>query len=221
MIYLDAPSAARLDLPLVSEEERGDSLDRMLADWDGQQPVWVFAYGSLIWNPDIEYDDKHCAMVHGWHRSLCMWSRVYRGTPEHPGLVLALDRGGSCQGVAYRIRGAAVRRELTKLWRRELITGAYTPRWLKLRPCGPCAQSNVPHEHLTALGFVIDRNTAGYAGKLDSATLLKTVCSARGLNGSSAEYLFATVESLAAHGLEDHRLARIADQVASNLKLSP
>lgn len=200
-----------------SDADRGMSLERMLCGWNGSDPVWVFAYGSLIWNPEIDYDAKHCGRVHGFHRSLCMWSHVYRGTPEAPGLVLALDRGGSCQGVAYRVPGARVRDELTKLWQREMVTGAYEPRWLRVRPCGPCARSSTPHHDLDALGFVIRRGGHAYAGDLDEATLMDTLRRARGLKGTSAEYLFATVESLAAHGLADHRLSRLADRLAASM----
>lgn len=207
------------DLPVISDAERNASLERMLAGWNGSDPIWVFAYGSLIWNPDLEYDAKHCAIVHGFHRRLCMWSRVYRGTPSHPGLVLALDRGGSCQGVAYRLPADVVRPELTKLWKRELVTGAYEPRWLGTRACGPCASESpaAGPRASKALGFVVRRNTDGYAGRLDHPTLLTTLRSARGTNGSSADYLFATVEGLAAHGLEDHALATLADEVAAGL----
>jgi len=218
VIYLDTPPASHADLAFVSEQERCRSLERMLARWSGKEPVWVFAYGSLIWNPDFDYGDKHCGVVHGYHRSLCMWSRVYRGTPEKPGLVLALDRGGSCQGVAYRIDPHNVYSELTKLWKRELVTGAYEPRWMRVRPSGPCARSSRPHQEFEALAFVIRRDTDGYAGKLDLETLLTTLQQARGLNGSSAEYLFATVESLTAHGLEDHRLARLADLLTQRMQ---
>ena len=215
--YLHAPAAAFPELAFVSDEDRCQSLERMLAGWNGCDPVWVFAYGSLIWNPDLDYDAKHCGIVHGFHRSLCLWSRVYRGTPDKPGLVLALDRGGSCQGVAFRVPGGIVRRELAKLWKRELVTGAYEPRWLKVRPCGPCARSTIPHEDLNAIGFVIRREGSAYAGKLEEPTLLDTLRHARGLNGSSAEYLFATVESLSAHGLEDPRLEQIASRLSDTL----
>lgn len=193
------------------------SLASMLRHWNGQDAVWVFAYGSLIWNPELDFDDKHCGMVHGYHRSLCLWSRLYRGTPQAPGLVLALDHGGSCQGVAYRVPGPIARRELTRLWQREMVTGAYQPRWLKVRPCGPCARSSKPHANVTALGFTIRRDRPAYAGKLDEATLLDTLRHARGLRGTSADYLMSTVASLTAHGLEDLRLARLAEKLAASL----
>jgi len=209
----------------VSEAGRAASLNATLANWNGHDPVWVFAYGSLIWNPELEFDQRQCGVVHGYHRSLCMWSRLYRGTPQAPGLVLALDRGGSCQGVAYRIPAASVAEELTRLWKREMVTGAYEPRWLRVRPCGAAmgaslgaSAAGIPHsEHVTALGFVMNRVNGGYAGKLDRDTVIRTVCSARGERGSSAEYLFATVEALAAHGLEDTQLAALADEVAARL----
>ncbi len=87
----------------VTAEQQAASLHSALAGWSGTSPVWLFAYGSLIWNPEVTYDRRITARVHGYHRRLCLWSRVNRGTLECPGLVAGLDRGGSCAGVAYRL----------------------------------------------------------------------------------------------------------------------
>jgi cation transport protein ChaC len=198
-------------LKLMSASERERSLEDMLKNWDGRSPIWIFAYGSLIWNPEIAFDAKRCGVVHGYHRSLCLWSKVWRGTPEQPGLVLALDQGGSCQGVAYRIPTAQVRSELETIWRRELVTGAYEPRWLRVRPCGPCKDHG--HERINAIGFVIRRNDPGYAGGLDLAQRLEILRTAKGANGSSADYLRATVHGLVEHGIADARLAALLQQL--------
>ena len=90
-------------------------LARTMAEWGGQQDLWVFGYGSLIWRPEFPFVERHPARVHGWHRALKMWSRVNRGTPECPGLVLALLPGGSCQGMAFRVDRAQVARILPPL----------------------------------------------------------------------------------------------------------
>jgi cation transport protein ChaC len=196
---------------VMTDEERESSLEEILRGWDGETPLWVFAYGSLIWNPQFEFDAKRCVVVHGYHRSLCLWSKVWRGTPQQPGLVLALDRGGSCQGVAYRIPAQRVREELATLWKRELVTGAYSPRWLNVRGCGPCSAHG--HELVTAIGFVIRREDPGYAGELDPAHLMEILRTARGVNGSSAEYLRSTVRGLVEHGIGDRHLTALVDRL--------
>ena len=103
-------------------------LARTMAEWGGQQDLWVFGYGSLIWRPEFPFVERHPARVHGWHRALKMWSRVNRGTPECPGLVLALLPGGSCQGMAFRIDRAQVARILPPLWQREMLLEWQVPR---------------------------------------------------------------------------------------------
>jgi cation transport protein ChaC len=205
--------AAKQDqsLCVLSDKERESSLDQILSNWDGTTPVWVFAYGSLVWNPQLEFDAKRCCVVHGYHRSLCLWSKVWRGTPARPGLVLALDRGGSCQGVAYRIPAAKVLPQLKTLWKRELVTGAYIPRWLNGRGCGPCSAHG--HERITAVAFVIKRGDPGYAGELDASHLMEILRTARGVNGSSADYLRSTVRALAEHGIADRHLAALLQKL--------
>jgi cation transport protein ChaC len=191
-----------------SDDRRALSLEATLGAWDRNTPVWIFGYGSLIWRPEFEYEIKTRAQAHGYHRSLCLWSRVYRGTPECPGLVLGLEPGGSCNGVAFLIAAQNVKRELRALWEREMVTGSYVPRWLKVRTHQP----GVP-QHLRALGFVMDRQASGYAGELDRATLLATVRRARGERGSSADYLLTTVRCLAEYGIHDPHLAELAEEV--------
>ncbi len=105
-------------LPYLSDAEFQASLDRVVAEHPAGTDCWVFAYGSLIWNPLFEHDAREVAVIHGFHRAFCLWSRMGRGTPERPGLMLGLDRGGRCHGVALRIPAARVCDELTLLWRR-------------------------------------------------------------------------------------------------------
>lgn len=183
------------------------SLDEMLTAWDGREPVWVFGYGSLIWRPEFAYDAKVRGLVHGYHRSLCLWSRIYRGTPEKPGLVLALEPGGSVHGVAFRLPADDTRTSLKALWKRELATGSYVPRWLAVR------SGDASCEPMRAIGFVMNRAAAGYAGELDRDTLLDTVCTARGRNGTCAEYLLSTVKVLAEYDIHDRHLSDLARDV--------
>lgn len=197
----------------VGDEEREASLAVVLAAWDREDPIWVFGYGSLIWRPEFDFDLKLRGLVYGYHRSLCLWSKTYRGTPEKPGLVLGLEPGGSVHGVAFRIPATNAHDHLRALWKRELSTGAYVPKWLEVRIEGHGT------ERVNAIGFVMDRSAAGYAGELDRTTMLDTVCTASGQNGSCADYLLFTVQSLAEHRIHDRHLAKLAEEVGAKIAL--
>ena len=162
--------------------------------------VWVFAYGSLIWNPLFHFADKRLARVYGLHRSFCLWSRIGRGTPQQPGLVLGLDHGGSCAGLAYRIAQSQVQEELRLLWRREMVTGAYVPTWVK---------ANTPFGAVAAIAFVINHKSVAYAGKLSTQDAARCIAGASGLHGRCADYLALTAGGLRAHGIEDHKLCEV------------
>ena len=213
MDALSPPSESTALFATLSKAEREASLTATLAAWNGVDPVWVFGYGSLIWRPEFDFDAKARGLVYGYHRSLCLWSKVYRGTPEKPGLVLGLEPGGSVHGVAFRIPALHARRDLRALWKREQVTGSYVPRWLDVRI------DNGHEGRVRAIGFVMNRAAAGYAGELDRNTLLDTVCSARGRNGSCAEYLIATVKSLAEYKIHDRHLVRLAEEVGVKIAL--
>jgi len=157
----------------------------------------VFGYGSLIWNPGFSFSERRLALLRGYHRALCLWSRINRGTPERPGLVFGLDAGGSCRGVVFRIQGADVPKTLDALWRREMGTGAYQPKWLRMRTaCGD----------VHALAFVMDRRADGYVRHLPEDQLLTIVRSARGCYGSCSDYVTQTAHALRASGIADARL---------------
>lgn len=177
------------------------SCDRALAHWDGHSPLWVFGYASLIWKPEIEFDARLPVRVHGYHRRLCLRSIAYRGTPDAPGLVAGLDRGGSCAGVAFRLPGATVKRQFALLWQREMFLNSYVPRWLPVRAAGST---------FSALAFVINRHTPLYCSGLDEAELAAVLRTARGQKGSSLDYLEHTIAALKAEGLRDRGLERLA-----------
>lgn len=179
-------------------------LQRTLAQWGGQEDLWIFGYASLIWRPDFDYSERRPARVHGWHRALRMWSRVNRGTPEQPGLVFALLSGGSCQGMAYRVPRAQAPAVLQRLWEREMPTGVYDPRWLRCHtPGGP----------VTALAFTLSRRSPNYTGALSPAQLRHIFRHAHGRYGSTHDYARQTFESLRAHGIHDRVLERLLAQV--------
>jgi cation transport protein ChaC len=166
--------------------------------------VWLFAYGSLIWNPAFHYEERHVGLVRGWHRRFCLSTILGRGTPDRPGLVLGLDRGGACRGVVYRVAGAKAREELSVVWRREMLTNAYQPRWGRVDLGG----RSVP-----AILFTINRDDPHYAPGLDEATVAERMATAAGALGSASDYLFNTEEALRREGILDVSLERVARRV--------
>ncbi|MCF8480267.1 MAG: gamma-glutamylcyclotransferase [Rhodospirillum sp.] len=170
------------------------------ASHDGDD-VWVFAYGSLIWNPAFHFEERRVGMVRGWHRRFCLSTVMGRGTPECPGLVLGLDRGGACRGVAYRVAAAKVREELSVVWRREMVTAAYRPRWGKV---------DLGHRRVPAILFTINRDDPHYAPGLDERTVAERMATAVGALGPAADYLFKTEEALSREGILDVSLERVA-----------
>jgi cation transport protein ChaC len=187
----------------LSEQQLAQSLEAALSHWDQKSPVWVFGYGSLIWNPELSFDRRATARVHGYHRRLCLWSRINRGTPDCPGLVAGLDRGGSCAGVVYRVRARSLRTEFERLWVREMFMGSYSPRWLN---CRLGNGSLVP-----ALAFVVRRDAPNYAGKLSERQILSVFTRGScGRFGTSLDYLVNCVRGLREHGLRDPHFERLA-----------
>src|SRR3990172_369888 len=156
---------------VLSDAELDSSLQALLRCHPKGEDVWLFGYGSLIWNPVIQFRERHVARLHGYHRRFCLWSHINRGSVKHPGLVLGLDAGGCCRGVAYRIDAAQAASELRLLWRREMLLGSYCPRWLKV---------SLGDREVRALAFVVNRAHPNYAGRLPPETVLKTLVSASG-----------------------------------------
>lgn len=200
---------ARLEAERLSAEALERSLDEALAGRDPRDPLWIFAYGSLMWNPGLAFVAKRVGTVYGYHRNFCLWSRINRGTPERPGLVLTLERGGCCRGLAFRLAGSTSRDELRGLWRREMSLGSYRPRWLECHAGG---------DRLPVLAFIVNRACSGYAGRLPVDTVVRSIATARGKYGSSAEYLFQTQATLESHGILDARVKRLADRVRAYLR---
>ncbi|HEY0294686.1 MAG TPA: gamma-glutamylcyclotransferase [Bordetella sp.] len=176
-------------------------MEASLRHWRSGEDVWVYGYGSLIWRPEFTYVERRLATLRGHHRALCLWSRVNRGTPECPGLVFGLDRGGSCRGVVFRLTGAEVPTHFPKLWEREMSSGAYLPRWLNCET----GQGMVK-----ALVFVMNRDNPAYIRTLPDAELVAIVRRAAGRYGPCTDYVMETVRALRASGICDARLETIA-----------
>jgi cation transport protein ChaC len=166
---------------------------------------WVFAYGSLLWNPLFPFAESRPATVRGLHRRFCLYSMASRGTRESPGLVLALDRGGACTGVVYRLPSPVAIDELHLLWRREMVTGSYRPKWVGVQ---------AGDRRMIALAFTIRHDHPQYAGKLDMETEAQIIANASGAFGSSLDYLERTRVALVTHGIVDPYLERLAARVA-------
>ncbi|WP_206997401.1 gamma-glutamylcyclotransferase [Trinickia mobilis] len=188
----------------LTDEQMAASLADTLQGWDGSSDLWLFGYGSLIWNPGLPTVEAVRARVHGYHRGLYLWSRVNRGTPEQPGLVLALDRGGSCSGIAFRLAGATARPHLEALWRREMAMGSYRPSWL------PCALAH--GQRVLALSFVMRRDVPTYTGKLPDGVVKTVLRCARGRYGTTLDYVSRTVEALRESGMPDRALEALLER---------
>ncbi len=166
---------------------------------------WVFGYGSLIWRPDFAHAETRRACLYGYRRALCVLSHVHRGTPQRPGLVLGLDRGGSCVGLAYRVPGALRDEVMAALRARELVTNVYLERQLPLRLDGG--------ERVQAVSYVVDRGHEQYAGPLNVDQAVEHVSGAVGQSGPNEEYVLNTVEHLKALAIRDHWLEAVAARI--------
>lgn len=198
-------AARRGGVPLMSEEARKASLKAMRAAVPEGQDAWVFGYGSLMWNPAINVVESRKAHVRGYHRTFCLTLGAGRGSPEQPGLMLAIDRGGSCTGVAHRIAADAVESELSILWLREMVSGAYEPRWLNADITGL--------QRVRVLAFVINRSHPRYEGTLHDDIAARRIARAHGMLGTNRDYLYRTVKHLAELGIEDGPMCSLERQV--------
>lgn len=168
--------------------------------------LWVFAYGSLIWRPGFAHAGMHRALLRGWHRSFCLWSHRYRGTPERPGLVLGLDRGGACHGVAFKVPGAAAEAVLRYLDDRELPDGAEVVYHRRVVPVRLLDQAAA----VPAVTYVVNRASRNYVPRLPVERAAATIAAGVGQMGPNRDYLLNTLDHLAGLGVRDRRLARIA-----------
>ena len=172
-----------------------------------QTPLWVFGYGSLIWSPGFAVAEQVIACAEGWHRSFCMWSIHHRGTPEEPGLVLALDAqdGARCKGVAFRVAPGAEGDTLAALRARELVSSAYLETVIPL--------DLADGRRVEAVVYVIDPAHVQYTGPLDLQRQAEIIAQAVGGRGPNCEYLWATAQHLAELGIDDPDLSDLAARV--------
>lgn len=181
-------------------------LEQSLAEWGGQDDLWIFGYGSLIWRPDFDFLERRAARVHGWHRALKMWSRINRGTPERPGLVFGLLTGGCCRGVVFRIAREHGGETLARLWKREMSTAVYDPRWLMAQTdAGP----------VRALAFTLSRRSPSHTGELSEEEYRAIFALASGIYGTTLDYAHRTLQELRRHDIRDRNLEKLLRLIQS------
>jgi cation transport protein ChaC len=166
--------------------------------------LWVFGYGSLMWRPGFDFEERLPARLVGEHRALCVYSFVHRGTPEKPGLVLGLDRGGACRGIAFRVAEKNRAAVVAYLREREQVTSVYREVmrsvWLE----------NDARQRVSAMAYVVDRGHAQYAGRLSLAEQHRHVLQGHGQSGANRDYVTATVKAIEAEGFRDAPLHQLA-----------
>ncbi len=179
---------------------------------DAPDDLWVFGYGSLMWRPGFDHSERIVAHLNGLHRSLCIYSHVHRGTPERPGLVLGLDRGGACKGIAFRVPAAARRETIQYLRAREQVTSVYLEAQVPVR----LADGRT----LTAVAYRVDRKHAQYAGRLSVDRVVELVRQGVGVSGANPDYVIATAEHLRSLGIRDRFLEAVAAVLATETAAS-
>lgn len=167
---------------------------------------WVFGYGSLIWKPGFEFIAEQKAILDGWHRALCIHSWVHRGTKENPGLVLGLDQGGSCEGLARLVSGDKRDAVIAYLRERELVTNVYLETWVEIRLANGQATK--------ALTYVVDQTHQQYAKNLNEEERVEIVRRAQGESGKNIDYVVQTVKSLNRLDISDEPLENVATKLS-------
>jgi cation transport protein ChaC len=196
----------------TTEEQYQQTIDAFLSELPASGELWIFAYGSLIWKPACDVVELKTGVVRGWHRAFCLgWNTRFRGSDEHPGLMLALDRGGACKGVAYRLPPSALAENLDKLLRREMgfWPSPFPPRWVNVE-----TSTGI----IRAITFAMDRKSERYVTGLSNERIAQVLAEAVGARGSMAEYLYATVKHLEDLGIHDRHLWELQEMVAERIE---
>ncbi|QRM29619.1 gamma-glutamylcyclotransferase [Microvirga sp. VF16] len=193
-----------------TEDDYDAIVQAMLSSHPAGDDAWLFVYGSLIWKPEVDHVEARRGTAHGWHRSFCFRITRFRATKDRPGLMMALDRGGQCQGLLYRLPGASLQAQLGKLFRREFTAKPPNsmPRWIRV---------TIEDGPVTALTFVMNRKAPAYVGRLAPEEVADVLARACGHWGSGAEYLHNTVMHLEEHGIHDSNLWRLQKLVAAKI----
>ncbi len=196
----------------LSSERRSAILEQTLARAPQSEYLWVFAYGSLMWNPCFEPIDALPAAVKSYQRQFCILTVRARGTPECPGLGPALvPGGGACRGIAYALNQETLAQDLEALFEREMNTGVYCPTWVEVEAC---------EQRLNALAFVADANHSHYCGRLEVHQMAELIAAAQGSFGSCRDYLASMVTELERIGGAEPELEELLKRVDARLARS-
>jgi glutathione-specific gamma-glutamylcyclotransferase len=184
-----------------SDDDREESRRQVLIGREDRD-LWVFAYGSLMWDPGFRFSEVRSGLLRGYHRRFCLRSVVGRGTPDKPGLMAGLDRGGECRGLAFRIDGAHVEEETQIIWRREMVMRSYAPEFVPVETAWG---------GIEALAFIVDPAGESYRPGMSLEETARFMATGAGLFGSSLAYLERLIEHFATLGIEDAELLRLRD----------
>ncbi|MDI1286007.1 MAG: gamma-glutamylcyclotransferase [Reyranella sp.] len=191
----------------LTGEQRSASFEKALQRYKPGEEAWIFAYGSLMWNPALEFAESSPSRVEGWRRSFCFWTPYGRGSPELPGLMLGLEGGGSCEGIAYRLAPHQVRSELEILWNREMLSGVYQATWV------PTLLRD--GRTVTAVTFVVEPAHCQYCGDLSMERAAHHIAFAEGRRGACRDYLTNTAEHARLLGIHDPYIEELMERVAT------
>ena len=190
----------------MSPEEKQQSLLETRAGRPSDEPMWVFGFGSLMWNPCFDYEIKTAAVLKGYDRKFHIWTTRARGTPDNPGLGLCLeDCAGACRGVAFRLVEGDVEAAWERLWEREMGSGIYRPVWVSLE--------SEDHDRIVALTFVVNREHPHYAGPMPSERMADIMAGAKGSYGLCRDYLAGTIEEMRKLDVSDSDLEELLSRV--------
>jgi cation transport protein ChaC len=193
---------------VLTTEELLQARRKIIPDKGIGEDIYIFAYGSLLWNPTIDYEDEFLAKVYGFHRSFCMKTNLGRGSFKNPGLMLGLDKGGSCQGSAFKLRNSEAIKNIDILFRREMVTGAYKPKLLKT--------ILVNGRKVLSLAFTVDKKHKNYFQDKEIQTKAKMISNAHGFLGTCEEYFQNTLESLSELNIVDSEMTAISNYLKKN-----
>ena len=208
---LERQVASLPNYSLITAEEREKSRRSFVDAFTKKKAFWVFGYGSLMWNPAFHVAESARARLYGYHRSFCLHLVIGRGRPDNPGLMLGLNAGGSCVGIAHRIAPKHIESETEILWLREMIGSGYVPKLVELELEGKC---------VSGLTFVANRASKRFAGRIPFKTAVKRMAAAEGDIGTNRDYLYRTIEHLNEFGLKRgplHDLEQAVRNMAGDL----
>jgi len=187
---------------VLSDQDLVRERRKIIPDKGIGEDIYIFAYGSLLWNPTVEYEKQFFAKIFGFHRSFCMKTRLGRGSFKNPGLMLGLDKGGSCQGSAFKLKKSTAIKNIDILFRREMVTGAYKPKLLKTK-----LENG---EIVLSLAFTVDKKHKNYFSKRTPKIKANLISKAHGFLGSCEEYFNNTLESLSELNIIDNEMNSIS-----------